>query len=321
MNFDRHEEVRDFLVQTWGKEKACYIASIWHQNVKNPSRGKWDVTPLVRKVSEHITALALSADNVDSQVPVFSNPETQHLCTQWTAENIEAAGLLRFDLLGLASLDKLQTVLTQLGQQGIRLNPADLPLTDKKNLQLFQEGNTEGIDGFSSERCIATLRKLQPQSFYDLVILFALYRPGPLQKLLPVFLENQKNPKNISYIHPDLKAVLEDTKGVLVFDTQIAGIVERWTGLNRAQAENFRRGLLKFDEIHREGLRADFIKKGFLQNRSAEDSSKVFDFIARNLLYTFGKAHALAHILVSWRLAYLKANYTSQWHEALVSFE
>lgn len=140
--------------------------------------------------------------------------------TQQTKKYVESLGLLKIDFLGLRNLTVLGNILNLICEQGIKIDPNEIPLDDSETLQLFQEGKTDAIFQFESGGIRQVLRKLHPNNFEDLVAVNALYRPGPMQNI-DIFIARKNGQAGVKYPDPSLKRILQPTYGILVYQEQV----------------------------------------------------------------------------------------------------
>jgi len=203
---------------------------------------------------------------------------------------------------------------------GKKIDIHKIPLDDKKTFELISEGKNIGVFQLESSGMRHLARELKPTKMSDISAMVALYRPGPMD-LIPAFLEGKKKPSNVHYLHPNLKPILEETYGVLVYQEQVMEIANKLAGYTMSEADNLRMAMGKKKKELMEKEKNKFfsgcLKKGY-SKRLAE---KVFNFIEKFASYGFNKPHSASYALIAYWTAYIKANYPVEFMTALLSAE
>ncbi|QNK89733.1 DNA polymerase III subunit alpha [Sporosarcina sp. resist] len=289
----------------------------------DPLRNDWlkaaiRLEGLPRNASTHAAGVILSPVPLVEVVPLQSGADGIYL-TQWPMGDVEEQGLLKMDFLGLRNLtllDRIRSMITY--DRGIRLDFEKIPLNDEKTFELFRAGDMTGIFQFESDGMRDALRLIRPNKFEDIFAINALYRPGPMDNI-PLYSRRKNDNEKIMYIHPQLESVLKETYGVIVYQEQIMEIAVRVAGFTMGEADLLRRAVSKKNRENLEKERTHFTQKA-LENGFPENSAvAIYDLIVKFADYGFPKSHAVAYSLISYRLAYLKANEPAYFYAALLS--
>jgi len=235
---------------------------------------------------------------------------------------IEKLGLLKMDFLGLTTLTILDDTLKLIAQtRGEKIKLEGIALEDKETYEkVFHKGLTSGVFQFESHGMRDVLRRYQPNSIEDLTALNALYRPGPIQGgMIDDFIDRKHGRKKIEYELPELKEILEETLGVIVYQEQVMQIANRMAGYSLGEADLLRRamGKKKPEEMakQRERFVEGAVQRGFPQKKI----EKIFDLMAQFAGYGFNKSHSAAYALLAYHTAYLKTHYPVEFMAALLT--
>jgi DNA polymerase-3 subunit alpha len=279
------------------------------------------VEGLARNVGTHAAAVVIAERPVEEYVPLQYVKGKTEVITQWAMGDVERAGLLKMDFLGLRNLTILAKAVELVEQaRGERIDPYTFPLDDAQTFALFCRGETKGIFQFESGGIRDLLQRMKPDHFRDIIATNALYRPGPLEGgLVDDYIEVKHGRKQAYYPHPVMKDVLEETHGVMVFQEQVMRILNLLGGLELADAYSCIKAIskkklemiAKFREAFIDGAR----EKG-LEKRKAEE---LFSQIEKFAGYGFNKSHSTAYALIAYQTAYLKAHYPVEFMAALLS--
>jgi DNA polymerase-3 subunit alpha len=272
---------------------------------------------LPRHVSTHAAGIVLSDCDLVEVIPLVQI-ETDLLSTQFTMEHLEPMGLIKMDFLGLRNLTIIDDVVKLIKQEGGDLDPLKLPLDDKKTYDLIASVDTVGIFQLESEGMKSLIRKMHPDRFDDIVATIALFRPGPMENI-PEYLKRRQNPNLVQYPHADLKDILGDTYGIMIYQEQIMLVAQKMAGFSMARADVLRKAMSKKSSKELAKLQEEFIegcvKKGYTQALGIE----LFNLTAKFANYGFNKSHSVAYAMISYQMAYLKANYPDKFFASLLS--
>lgn len=273
---------------------------------------------LPRHTSTHAAGVVISEHPLVEAIPIQKGHENVYL-TQYSMEHLEDVGLLKMDFLGLRNLSLIENILSSIQRKtGRRINIKGIPLDDETVYKLLGKGDTTGIFQLESEGMRSVLTRLQPTRFEDIVAVNALYRPGPMENI-PLFIDRKHGRQKVSYPHPDLKPILENTYGVIVYQEQIMQIAATMAGFSLGEADLLRRAVSKKQKEVLARERGHFVggalKKGYNEN-TAND---IYDLIVRFANYGFNRSHAVAYSFIAYQLAYLKAHYPLHFMASLLT--
>ncbi|MBP5684130.1 MAG: DNA polymerase III subunit alpha [Bacilli bacterium] len=269
------------------------------------------IIDIPRHSSIHAAGIVMANTNLTDIIPLVYNGEGY--ISSYEAKYLESLGLLKMDFLGIRNLTIIDDCINLIND----LKFSDIPMNDKKTYQLFQDGDTRGIFQFESAGMQNFLRRLKPVTFSDIYNANAFYRPGP-SDMIPEFLE-RRNGKKFEYISSDLEPILSETKGIIVYQEQIMLIASIMANFSLGKADILRRAISKkkIDLIN--SMRDDFINGSINNHYSMEVANKVFDDIVKFASYGFNKSHSVAYSVVSYKMAYLKANYPKEFYISILN--
>ncbi|MFY9287581.1 MAG: DNA polymerase III subunit alpha [Alphaproteobacteria bacterium] len=275
---------------------------------------------LYRNASTHAAGVVIGDRPLVELVPLYRDPDAVLPATQFNLKTVETAGLVKFDFLGLKTLDVLQQTVELLKARGTEIDLIQLPLDDTKTYTMLSRGDTTGVFQLESSGMRDVLRKLRPNRFEDIIALVALYRPGPMDNI-PKFIRSKNGEEEIDYMHPMLKPILEDTCGIMIYQEQVMQAAQVMAGYSLGNADLLRRAMGKKKASEMAAQRANFIK-GAKKNAVPENQAgMIFDQIDKFAGYGFNKSHAAAYALIAYQTAYLKANYPVEFFAAAMNFE
>jgi DNA polymerase-3 subunit alpha len=275
---------------------------------------------LVRNSGVHAAGVVISPRPLIELVPLHKTKNAE-IVTAFDMIAIEKMGLLKMDFLGLTTLTILDDTLKLIAQKGTNLKLEDIPLEDHETYEkVFHKGLTSGVFQFESSGMRDVLRRYQPNSIEDLTALNALYRPGPIQGgMIDDFIERKHGRRKIEYELPELKEILQETLGVLVYQEQVMQAANKLAGYSLGEADLLRRAMGKKNAEEMAKQRERFvqgaIKNGFPQKKI----EKIFDLMAQFAGYGFNKSHSAAYALLAYHTAYLKTHYPVDFMAALLT--
>ncbi|MDA0986783.1 MAG: DNA polymerase III subunit alpha [Bacteroidetes bacterium] len=274
-----------------------------------------------RNVSTHAAGVVIAPDSLDKFVPLYKTPSTD-LMTQYSMKDLEEAGLLKMDFLGLRTLSVIEKTLDLIKKyHNIEIDLYNIPEKDEKTFKLFEVGNTVAIFQFESTGMQEWLRKLKPTTISDLVAMNALYRPGPMDNIGD-FIKRKNGFQPIDYIHPKLEHVLKETYGIIVYQEQVMQIANEIAGFTLAKADIMRRAMGKKDKKLMAELKVEFVAGAIeISKISNSQAVNIFDLIEKFAAYGFNKSHSVAYSVLAYQTAYLKAHYNSEYMASALSTE
>ncbi len=277
---------------------------------------------LSRHASTHAAGVVIAPRPLQEIVPLYKTNRDE-LLTQFDMNDLERVGLLKMDFLGLATLTVLDDAVQLIRQgRGSEFRLDEIPLDDRATFELFSRGAASGIFQFESHGMREILRRYQPTRFEDLIALNALYRPGPIEGgMIPDFIARKHGQREIAYDLPELKEILEETYGVIVYQEQVMQIANRLAGFSLGEADILRRAMGKKKPKEMAAQKEKFLA-GCKQNKLSEKkAAKIFDLMAQFAGYGFNKSHSTAYALLAYQTAYLKTHYPVEFMAALLTAE
>jgi DNA polymerase-3 subunit alpha len=277
---------------------------------------------LHRSVGMHAAGIVIGDKPLWEYCPVFKGAKDE-IVTQFAKDEVEAAGLVKFDFLGLKTLTVVKDALRMVNRGRAveaRLDLDRLGLCDPGVYELISRGDTEGVFQLESSGFQELLKKLRPDKFEDIVAAVALYRPGPLNSgMLDDFIERKHGKQRIVYPHDSLRQILEETYGVIVYQEQVMQIAQVLAGFTLGGADVLRRamGKKKADEMAKQ--RAAFLTGAEKNGVAASKAGDIFDLMEKFAEYGFNKSHSAAYALITYHTAYLKAHHRVEFMAAVLS--
>ncbi len=277
---------------------------------------------LTRHASTHAAGVVICEEPLINLVPLFKTGDDQ-ITTQYAMSSLEKLGVLKMDFLGLRTLTVVSEAVKIIKRtRGLELDITTIPLDDKKTFQLLASGEAIGVFQLESSGMRDLLKKLKTDKFEDLIALLALFRPGPLGSGLTDDFCSRKNGKTpIKYDHPKLEPILKETYGIILYQEQVMRIASNLAGFSLAQADSLRRAIGKKIPEAMAEAKKKFID-GAVKNKIDEKiATKIFEQIEYFAGYGFNKSHSAAYAMISYRTAYLKANFPIEFMTALLTSE
>jgi len=276
---------------------------------------------LARNVGTHAAAVVIADRPLVEYVPLQHVQNKDEVITQWSMGDVERAGLLKMDFLGLRNLTILSKVVELIRQTtGREIDPYGFPLDDKETFALLCRGETKGIFQLESGGIRDLLQRMKPDDFRDIIATNALYRPGPLEGgMVEDYIQVKHGRKPAEYPHPVMEEVLEETHGVMVYQEQVMRILNRLGGIALANAYSCIKAISKkrLDMIAK--YRDEFIEGAHRNGMSKKKGAEMFELIKKFAGYGFNKSHSTAYALIAYMTAYLKAHYPVEFMAALLS--
>lgn len=270
-----------------------------------------------RHISTHAAGVVMSRIDLDRIIPLVRNDDIY--ISGYTMEYLEELGLLKMDFLGIKNLTTIMNIIADIESSlGIKINFSDIPLDDPDALKLFETADTCGIFQFESEGMKNFLRKLRPNTIYDIFAAIALFRPGPAVNI-DSYIRRKHGLEQVTYLDPSLKGILSSTYGIIIYQEQIMQIANVMAGFSYGEADILRRAMSKkkLDLLKGEEIR--FIEGSVTRGHKEEDAKRVFDLILNFANYGFNKSHSVSYAIVAYKMAYLKAKYPKFFFSNLLS--
>jgi DNA polymerase III subunit alpha len=277
---------------------------------------------LARHASTHAAGVVISPRPITDFVPLYKSSKDE-ITTMYPMTDVEKIGLLKMDFLALTTLTVIDDTLKALKQEGVTLDMEALPLDDEKTYKLFSDGLTNGVFQFESSGMKDILRRFKPSSLEHLTALNALYRPGPIGGgMIDDFIKRRHKARLVEYELPELKLILEETYGVIVYQEQVMQVANMIAGYSLGDADLLRRamGKKKAEEMaaHRDRFVKGAREKGFKDEKKV---TRLFDLMEQFAGYGFNKSHSAAYALLAYQTGYLKAHYPNYFLAAVLTSE
>ncbi|MBP5343228.1 DNA polymerase III subunit alpha [bacterium] len=273
---------------------------------------------LPRSTGTHAAGVIISDQDLTeySEVHIGLNNFKQ---TTYDSDTLKEVGLLKMDFLSLRNLTILHEIVSDIERNNnFKLDLNSIPLDDKKTFKLLREKSTSGIFQFESPGMTRLIKDMKIDNFKDLSISIALFRPGPMDNIKE-FIERKENKSKITYYDECLKGILAETRGIIVYQEQIMAIVSTYSGLTKAEGDNFRRAMSSKNQELILSLKDKFFSGAASLNRDPKNTELLFNDILKFSGYGFNKSHSVAYSKISYYLAYLKANYSKEFMANLLS--
>ncbi|MBI3451962.1 MAG: DNA polymerase III subunit alpha, partial [Rhodospirillales bacterium] len=257
---------------------------------------------------------------LDELVPLYRDPKSSFPITQYNWKLVEAAGLVKFDFLGLKTLTVLVRAEALLRARGIDIDLSNLPLDDSRTYEMLAHGDTVGVFQLESSGMRDAMRRLRADRFEDIIALVALYRPGPMENI-PKYIACRHGKEQPNYLHPSLEGILKETSGVIIYQEQVMQIAQVLSGYSLGGADLLRRAMGKKIKAEMEAQRKAFVDGATARGVQPAQASSIFDQVAKFAGYGFNKSHAAAYALVAYQTAYLKANHPVEFIAASMTLD
>ena len=305
----------------------------WLKNTKDPKmKTLIEISLLLenkfRHTGIHAAGVVIAPGDVSDYVPLYQPPKANvssiDIATQYSMSELEEAGLLKMDFLGLRTLSIIENTVKMIEENHhIKIdveNRDDVPLDDPETYAIMSRGDTQTIFQFESGGMQDYLKQLKPNSLEEITAMNALYRPGPMENI-PLFIDRKYNRKPTTYLHPIMEPVLKNTYGIIVYQEQVMQLVQSVAGFSLGQADVLRRAMGKKKHDIMNELKPQFIKGAQEKQIDSKTAIEIWDLIEKFADYGFNKSHSLAYSYVAYQTAWLKAHYPAEFLAANMSAE
>lgn len=275
-----------------------------------------------RHTSVHAAGVVISPKPLHELVPIAVSSKSE-LTSQYSMNDLEKVGMLKMDFLALTTLTMISDCLLSLKQKaGVEIDWSLISLNDPKSMALFGEGRTEAIFQFESSGMQEICRRLKPKELEDLAALNALYRPGPLDGgMVDDFIARHRGEKQVRYIVPQMKDILSNTYGILVYQEQIMQLAQQLAGYTLGEADMMRRAMGKKKREEMALHEEKFVEGAVQRNIKREKAEEIFKLMAQFADYGFNRSHSVAYAYLAFQTAYLKAHYPAYFYASVLSNE
>ncbi|MEZ5648307.1 MAG: DNA polymerase III subunit alpha [Alphaproteobacteria bacterium] len=277
---------------------------------------------LYRHASTHAAGVVIGDRPLQELVPLYRDPRSDMPITQFNMKDIEKAGLVKFDFLGLKTLTILVLALSLIAKRNpeTKLDLAALPLDDPDTFAMLGRAEATGVFQLESSGMRDVLRKLKPDRFEDIIAVVALYRPGPMENI-PSYINRKHGREKPDYLHPLLEPILKETFGIMIYQEQVMQIAQVLSGYSLGEADILRRAMGKKIQSEMDAQRERFISGAKEKGVEKGTASMIFDQVAKFAGYGFNKSHAAAYALIAYQTAYFKANYPVEFMAATMTYD
>ena len=297
------------------------------QILENPADSRYQVLSAAQKMEGcirntgiHACGVIITPEDISNLVPItIAAKDADILVSQFDNSVAESAGLLKMDFLGLRTLSIIRDALKLVKEKhGKDIDPNEIPLTDEKTYQLFQEGRTIGIFQYESPGMQKYMRELKPTVFADLIAMNALYRPGPI-KYIPNFINRKHGIEEITYDLEECKEYLEETYGITVYQEQVMLLSQKLANFTKGEADTLRKAMGKkqIDVLNK--MYPKFIEGGKKNHLDPEKLEKIWNDWKAFAEYAFNKSHSTCYAYIAYQTAYLKANYPAEYMASVMT--
>ena len=279
---------------------------------------------LVRNAGKHAGGVVIAPDKLTDFTPLYCEEGGANVVTQLDKDDVEAAGLVKFDFLGLKTLTIIDWAVQIANSRdpGTQIDIKEIPMQDAQTFELLKACKTRAVFQLESRGMRDLVKRMQPDHFDDLVALVALFRPGPLQSgMVDDFISRKHDvsKREIDYLHPDLKSVLEPTYGVILYQEQVMQIAQVLAGYTLGGADLLRRAMGKKKPEEMAKQRAVFVNGATERGVAESTATRIFDLMEKFAAYGFNKSHSVAYALLAYQTAWLKAHYPAAFMAAVMS--
>ena len=279
---------------------------------------------LSRSVGTHAAGVVIAPTALTDFTPLFLDSDKGTVASQFDMSDVESAGLVKFDFLGLKTLTIIDQSVRRINEKAANkeneINIEDLSLKDEATFKLLQRGETTGIFQLESRGMRDYLKQLVPNDFEDIVSMNALYRPGALgMNMVDSYINRKHGKEEVTYGHDAVKKILGTTYGVIVYQEQVMQIAQELSGFTLGQADILRRAMGKKKKEEMESLRSTFIDGAVNKDVNKNYAANLFDQIEQFAGYGFNRSHSVGYALIAYQTAWLKAHYPAEFMASVLS--
>ena len=280
---------------------------------------------LTRNVGKHAGGVVIAPKSLTEYTPIYCEHNGAGLVSQYDKDDVESVGLVKFDFLGLRTLTVIDWTIKNLSatlpaDEFSKIDITNLPLNDRASYELLKRCETTAVFQLESRGMKDLIKRLQPDTFEDIVALVALFRPGPLQSgMVDDFVNRKHGRAEVNYPHPDLEPILKPTYGVIVYQEQVMQIAQVLAGYSLGSADMLRRAMGKKKAEEMAQQRAFFLEGARNRDIDERTAGPIFDLMEKFAEYGFNKSHSAAYALIAYQTAWLKAHYPAAFMAAVLS--
>jgi DNA polymerase III subunit alpha len=275
---------------------------------------------LHRHASTHAAGIVIGDRPLRELVPLYRDPKSDMPVTQFNMKWVEPAGLVKFDFLGLKTLTVLDVAVKLVRKRGVDFELSRIPLDDTKTYEMLARGDTVGVFQVESQGMRRALIDMRPDRFEDLIVLVALYRPGPMANI-PTYCARKLGQERTDYMHPKLEPILQPTYGIITYQEQVQQIARDLAGFSLSKADILRRAMGKKDKKEMASMRDGFMSGAVERGVARSDAEAIFEACAKFAEYGFNKCHSAPYALLVYQTAYMKAHYPVEFLAASMTLD
>jgi DNA polymerase-3 subunit alpha len=289
-------------------------------NVKNLFEIALRIEGLYRNASTHAAGVVIGDRPLEELVPLYRDPRSSLPATQFSMKYVEAAGLVKFDFLGLKTLTVIDKAIKLIHKRVLDFDIDAISYTDIPTYEMLRSGDTVGVFQLESSGMRDTAKRMKADCVEDIIAIVALYRPGPMENI-PKFIANKLGDATPDYMHPMLEPLLKETYGIIVYQEQVMQIAQVLSGYSLGEADLLRRAMGKKIKAEMDAQKERFIQGALKNNVDAKKADEIFEHVQKFAGYGFNKSHAAAYAVVSYQTAFLKANYPVEFLAASMTLD
>ena len=276
---------------------------------------------LYRNASTHAAGLVIGDVPLQDIIPLYRDPRSEMPVTQFSMKWVEAAGLVKFDFLGLKTLTVIDRTINLIQEKkGISIDISKIPINDKDTFDLLGTGNTIGIFQLESTGMQDVLRNMKPDTFEDIIALVALYRPGPMDNI-PKYIACKNGEEKPDYMDQKLEAILKETYGVIIYQEQVMQTAQILSNYSLGEADILRRAMGKKIKSEMDAQKERFLSGAIKNGINEKKADYIFDQVSEFAGYGFNKSHAAAYALIAYQTAYLKTHFAEYFLTASMTLD
>ena len=275
---------------------------------------------LYRHASTHAAGVVIGDRPLRQLIPLYRDSRSEFPVSQFHMKDVEKAGLVKFDFLGLKTLTVLKRARTLLARRGTIVDLDNLPLDDADTFAMLTRAETIGVFQLEGQGMRDALSHLKPDSIEDIIALVSLYRPGPMDNI-PQFCNRKHGHEEVDYLHPSLEEVLSETYGVIIYQEQVMQIARILAGYSLAEADLLRRAMGKKIKAEMAAQRDRFVSGATSRGVDERRATEIFNLVDKFAGYGFNKSHAAAYAIVAYQTAWLKAHHPVEFLAASMTLD
>ncbi len=275
---------------------------------------------LYRHASTHAAGLVIGDRPLQQLIPLYRDPRSEFPVSQFHMNDVERAGLVKFDFLGLKTLTVLERARVLLARRGMTVDLDTLPLDDADTFAMLARAETVGVFQLEGQGMRDALSQLKPDSIGDIIALVSLYRPGPMDNI-PRFCNRKHGQEEIDYLHPSLEDVLRETYGVIIYQEQVMQIARILAGFSLGEADLLRRAMGKKKKEEMAAQRDRFVSGAASRGVAPKQATEIFNLVDKFAGYGFNKSHAAAYAIVAYQTAWLKMHHPVEFLAASMTLD